>query len=520
LLMIGIPDHSISDNYIRFITDNNIGFVILFSRNIRTVPQVIELTGTLHRMGKVPPLVYTDQEGGTIVRFGEMAATVVSPMGIAATGILENAEASGRIIGEDMDICGIDGVFAPVLDVNIEEENPVIGIRSFGDQPQMVVDYGINFCKGLNNAGILACGKHYPGHGAAKADSHLEIPKIHLTNQGFMDYCYQPFYELAQTQIDSIMTAHVQYPEITPELATFSPYMIKELLRGKADYQGVVFTDCLEMKAVMNNFSTEDIVLKAIGAGVDILVASHTLGFQEELLDIILFYTRKGIIEENRIDESLARIFALKNKRYPGLTFTGNIQTQGNTDIKIRKNISQEREIARHSVTLLKNQLDVLPLERDKKVLILEWGRKITGPSVMENEKQTLIRKLSGQYFQNREHILLKPGEPLPPIVFSQIKNFQNIIVFIYSRTGKVDYMQTDAVKQLFKESKDIVLVSLENPYEIKKFPYIETFLVTYGFRKVQIEALMQILIGAISPTGKLPVQIGDLYSRGAGLSF
>ncbi|UCH93529.1 MAG: beta-N-acetylhexosaminidase [Candidatus Aminicenantes bacterium] len=519
LFMIGFKGTSLPDYLIKFIRTNHIGFVILFSRNIESIAQVIELNDTIHSLGKVPPLIYTDQEGGTIVRFNEMAATVVSAMGIAATGNPEYAETAGRLIGEDMHICGIDGVLAPVLDVNLEENNPVIGIRSFSDQPGVVVEYAEKFCQGLSGKKILACGKHYPGHGAARADSHLEIPVIPISQQDFTDYCFQPFETMAKQDIDSMMTAHILFPGISQDIATFSTYLIRELLREKAGYKGVVFTDCLEMKAVIEHFSPEDIVLKAINAGIDVMVSSHTFDFQEELLDILLFYTKKGTIEEKRIDESLTRILALKNKRFPGLTAATRPEQPKTTGIQIRKNIAAEREIADHAVTLLRNHLGILPMEKDKKTLVLEWTRSIKGPSVAENEEQSMIERISAQYLENREHLLLKPDEPLPGEMESQLKNYVYIIVFIYSRTGKIDYYQTGAVKKLLYHRKDAIIVSLENPYEIKKFSSVDTYLVTYGFRMVQVEALFKVLTGQIVPSGKLPVKIADLFDRGHGLN-
>jgi beta-N-acetylhexosaminidase len=519
LFMIGFHGTSLPDWLIKFIETNHIGFVILFSRNIDSIPQVVELTGAIHSLGKVPPLIYTDQEGGTIVRFTEMAATVVSPMGIAAADNPEYAETAGGIIGEDMQICGIDGVFAPVLDVNIEENNPVIGIRSFSDQPEVVIDYAQRFCQGLSASGTLACGKHYPGHGAAKADSHLEIPSITISKQNFMDSCFHPFEALAKQDIDSMLTAHVLFPEISKEIATFSPHLVRELLREEAGYNGVVFTDCLEMKAVIDNFSTEDIVLKAINAGIDVMAPSHTFDLQEELLDILLFHAKKGTIEEKRIDESLTRILALKNKRFPDLTAARKPEQPGTTGIQIRKNIAVEREIADQSVTLLKNSLGVLPIKKNKKTLVLEWTRSIKGPSIAENEGQSMIERISAQYLENREHMLLKPDEPLPEKLESQLKNYTYIIVFIYSRTGKIDHYQTEAVKKLMHHRKDAVIVSLENPYEIKKFPSVDTYLVTYGFRMVQVESLFKVLTGNIVPSGKLPVKIKGLFPRGHGLN-
>jgi beta-N-acetylhexosaminidase len=518
--MIGFDGRHLPAGVRAFIEKNNIGFVILFSRNIETIPQVIELTAGIHSAGsKVRPLIYTDQEGGTIVRFDEMAAVVVSAMGIAATGSPENAETAGRLIGEDMRLCGIDGVFAPVLDVNIEEDNPVIGIRAFSDRPEIVIDYASRFCRGLAKQGVLNCGKHFPGHGAAAADSHLEIPVIPISHRDFTDYCYQPFEALAKQDIDSLMTGHILFPRIAPDISTFSPYMIQGLLREQTGYNGVVFTDCLEMKAVKDNYSPEDIVRKTITAGIDVMTVSHTFDFQEELLEILVSYVKKGIIPEQRIDESAARILALKN-RWEEREKKG--PRPGTQPPQLRKHIAVERRIADRSITLLRNRANVLPLEnkKNKKVLVLEWARQIRGPSVHEQENQSMIGRVSSQYIENRDLVVLKPDEPLPESLIQSFNDYTNIIACIYSRTGELDRCQTQAVTKLLQCRKDAVIVSLESPYEIKKFPWLDTFLVTYGYRKVQLEALFKVLTGRIKPTGHLPVEIKNIFPRGYGLDF
>jgi beta-N-acetylhexosaminidase len=515
LFMIGFYGHELPSQVQAFIEENNIGFVILFSRNIKSIPQVIELTNTIHSLGKTHPLVYTDQEGGTIVRFNEMAATVVSAMGIAATGSMENAEIAGQLIGKDMRLCGIDGVFAPVLDVNVEENNPVIGIRSFSDQPEIVIEYASHFCRGLAKSGTLACGKHFPGHGAATVDSHLGIPIISISKEYFMRCCFQPFEALAKQKIDSLMTSHVLFSGISPDISTFSSYMIQELLRKHAGYDGVVFTDCLEMKAVKDNYSAEGIVVKAMDAGIDVMVPSHTLDFQKELLEIIMFHVKKDLIPEKRIDESVSRILALKNKlkdQKPPERPKGQFQ--------LRKSIAMEQKIADQSVTLLRNRTGILPIEKNKKILVLEWARMIRGPSIAEQEKQSVIGEISGIYLSDRDLNILKPDEPLPLSLIQRFNDYTYIIACIYSRTGELDQFQTEAVKKLLRLRKDAVIVSLEAPYEIIKFPLVDTFLVTFGFRKVQVEALFKVLTGTIKPTGRLPVEIKNIFPYGFGLDF
>ena len=304
LFMIGFYGKELPEKVENFIINNNIGFVILFSRNIESGLQVVKLTNKIHSIGKVTPFLYTDQEGGTVVQFKEMAATVISHMGIAATYNKKNARIAGEIIGKEMNALGIDGVFAPVLDVIFEENNPIIGIRSFSDEPDIVINFAKEFLFGLNEEGVTACGKHYPGHGGTTKDSHLEIPETYISSEYFLHYCFKPFAELAKIKIDSIMSSHVLFPNISNAIATFSPYFIDELLRKKTGYNGVVFSDCVEMKAIKDNFSPEEIVKNSINAGIDVMVASHDFDFQKELFEVLLFYVNRGLIKERRIDSS------------------------------------------------------------------------------------------------------------------------------------------------------------------------------------------------------------------------
>jgi beta-N-acetylhexosaminidase len=493
-----------------FIHDYHIGFVILFSRNIRSIDQVRSLTDGIHAISEDPPLIFTDQEGGVIVRFGEMAATAVSAMGIAATGSPDYAEDAGRIIAEDMKSLGIDGIFAPVLDVNVEEDNPVIGIRSYCDVPETVAEYAGRFYRGVKSTGLLACGKHYPGHGAAAADSHLEIPEIPVSYPYFKDYCFQPFKLMAHQGIDALMTAHVRFPKIAPDIATFSTDLVRDLLREESGFNGVVFSDCLEMNAVKDNYSADEIVRHAMNAGLDVLVPSHTLDFQKELIQRLEFSVKQGIIPEARIDESLSRIRAFKRSKRKG--------DETGPD-PLRRHIALEQEMADRSVTLLKNNHAALPLEPGQKTLLLEWQKTISGPSIAENETQTMLQTVSADYLQNRRHVTLETPA-LPPELEKRLINEEDayVIGLIYSRRGEEDRAQVRAVQRLLELRNDAILVSLESPYEIKKFPEAGTFIVTYGFRKVQVEALFKVLTGRITPSGRLPVEIKNHFPRGSGL--
>ncbi len=528
LFMIGFKGTEVSPAVENFIRRKNIGFAIFFSRNIETIPQVRELTDHLHSLLPVPPFIYTDQEGGTVVHFREMAATVVSPMGLAATGEPAVARRAGEIIGEEMSAVGLDGVLAPTLDVNFEEKNPIIGIRSFSDHPETVVTFAREFAAGLNSAGVGCCGKHYPGHGGTTADSHLEIPEVHISSEYFYHYCFQPFLTSVRRGIDALMTSHVRFPELSPEIATFCPYLINELLRRKAGYDGVVITDCLEMAAVKDNFSPEEIALKSMAAGVDLLAISHTPDLQEAVYDALLFHVRKGTISESRIDQSLSRILELKQRYMP----VERIRGRGSVSVvqEVRTHRDEESSIADRSITLLRNRDHLVPFDpAGKNILLVEWQKVKATMPLSSAEEVSMLAPVARDYLETFDVEIL-PLRPMPPMgssgsssgisgelspgLLNRLNEYDFIIAGLYSRNPGSERLQAGGLQELLKARRDVIAVALGNPYDIRNVPGIGTYLATYGFRRVQIEALFKVLTGIISPTGKLPVRIDRVFPR------
>ncbi|MCP5102298.1 MAG: glycoside hydrolase family 3 protein [bacterium] len=513
--MMGFKGTELPEETRQFIETHNIGFVVLFYRNIESVPQVAELTGAIHSSAAVPPFIYTDQEGGTVVQFKELAATVVSPMGLTAGGDPAIARKAGLIIGREMKAVGVDGVLAPTLDVNFEEKNPIIGIRSFSDEPETVVTYAKEFAAGLNEGGVAACGKHYPGHGGTTKDSHREIPDVPVSPEYFYHYCYNPFLAAASGGIDAIMSSHVRFPVLSPHIATFCPFLIDRLLRRKAKYNGVVISDCLEMKAVKDNYSPEEIVRQSIGAGLDVLIASHTTAFQKELVDALYFYVKKGIIPEKRIDQSLERILKLKEK----YSSPAPSPTETRTTVSAaRPHRREEEEIADRSITLLRNRKGVLPIKPASKTLIVEWGKVQATLPVSSAESRSYLAPAAEQFLGRVDVEILPYRQKLPDEFKERLETYDNIIAGLYSRSPAVEALQAESLLEILEIRDDVIAAALGNPYDIRNFPAIAAYVVTYGFRRVQVEALFKLVTGKIQPFGRLPVQISHIFPRGSGL--
>ncbi len=516
-LAIGFFGATLPPEVRQFIDKNNIGFVVLFHRNIQSIPQVTELTNDIHSLGRIMPWIWTDQEGGTVAQFGELAANVCSPMGLAATGSPGVVKKAGALIGRDMAVCGIDGVFAPNMDVNYEERNPIIGIRSFGDQPEAVIEFASAFVAGLHEAGVASCGKHFPGHGGTVKDSHHEIPRVKVSPEYFYHNCYKPFSEANRIGLAAMMTSHVLFEGIAPSIATFSPELVDGLLRREAGFDGVVFTDCLEMNAVKDNFSPAQVAISTILAGVDVLIPSHHLEYQEAIFEAIVDLVETGVISESRIDRSFLRIQKLK------AMFGENpqriIRTEEVAAREVRCFIGEEQGIANRSVTLLRNLLDIVPLASPRKILIIEWEKAVASVLMAKADATLRLPEVATGYFDEVEVELLPLDGEVPIELMRKLNEFDAVLVAPYSRFPKAAMLQGRAIRKILDIRPGTIVAAIGNPYDIRFFPKVATYLVTYGFRKVQIEALFKIITGQIKPNGRLPVEIKNIFPRGSGLN-
>jgi len=512
LFMIGISGLSLSDEEKNFIRLNNIGFIILFSRNYSSPSQILELTNEIHHLSVNPPAIFIDQEGGPIVRFGEEGSTVISHMGLAATGRKKNARRAGTIIGKELRELGIDGVFAPVLDVNSLKENPVIGIRSFSDDPEIVSEYAVEFYRGLKKKKILGCGKHYPGHGHTVRDSHLEIPESEIDKKFMSEINLSPFKRLIREKIDSIMTAHVRFPFISNHIATFSPEITANLLRKKLNFKGVLFSDCLEMDAIKDNFSTEEIIQGVIKSSLDVITISHSITLQKELLSLIRSKISNDEIVGERIYESLTRISELK-KNFRRKRFR-NIRKRPT----LRKHLKMEKEMAEESVTILKNDHGLIPIAKNNSVLLIDL-RKITHPANFHNKtSENLIKEISGRFFPFSGNFIPENEHRITDEEKKRILKFTNIIIFDHSWSSIMDNTGRSFINSILKIRKDLILVCTNSPYTAGIFPDIKTIILTYGSRNVQMEALFYILSGLSKSKGRLPVTISEEFPIGSGI--
>jgi beta-N-acetylhexosaminidase len=474
---------------------------------------------------RIPMLISTDQEQGLVVRVTEPATQFPGSMALGAARNTDHAEQAAQITGAELRAMGINQNFAPVADVNVNPENPVIGIRSFGSTPDLVAPLTAAQVGGYQE-NVAATAKHFPGHGDTDTDSHTGLPIIDHSRTEIEEIDLPPFRSAIRSGVDVVMTAHIVVPALDdsgcPDLcrpATLSEPILTGVLREELGYKGVVTTDALNMDA-LQEFGEERIPVEAIEAGADVLLMPKKM---DVAYNAVLGAVRSGEIPERRIDESVERILKLKQER--GL-FKNPYVNRGLVKkvVGTPQHLATARSITDKTVTLVKNDSGTLPLEgkSGKRVLVVGRWETFAGSSPLNS----LAKGMSAQGVATETLVTGdNPNQAKIGEAVSQARNYDLVVV----ETAYADYWvgQQNLVKALLDTGKPVIVVAMWNPYDIAYFDEADTYLATYGFRSVSMEALARVLFGEVNPTGKLPVSIPAandpdtvLYPYGHGLSY
>lgn len=340
VLIVGMPARALPAPLAELAAAGSLGGVILFKRNLGGVDQDVTTVSALHDAWPEgdAPLVAIDQEGGRVARLG---APIVALPRMRVLGAIDDPDLTrraARVLGAQLLALGIGVDFAPVLDVDTNPDNPVIGDRSFGRDPEVVIRHGLAFAEGLAEAGVVACGKHFPGHGDTDLDSHLALPRIAHDRARLERVELAPF-RAARGKLPTIMTAHVVFDAIDPGVpATLSRAVIDGVLRSELGYDGVIVSDDLEMKAVADRWGVAESAVRAIEAGCDaLLVCAHA----ERAIEAHAALVARAAADERfaaRLAEAAARVDALPRAPRPNEGARAAIESAGGMAI--------EREIA------------------------------------------------------------------------------------------------------------------------------------------------------------------------------
>ena len=506
MFQVGFPDTKVTSDIKKMIENYHVGGIIYFKRNIESLQQVSNLSNELQKISVnkgsgLPLLISTDQEGGIVNRLTG-GTHFPGNMVLGAAGKNNLAEKAGKTIATQLKAVGINMDFAPVLDVNNNPLNLVIGARSFGEDPHLVADLGMAFIKGMQAEGIIACAKHFPGHGDTAVDSHLDIPVIEYGKERLEKIEIYPFKQAIEAGVDSIMTAHIYLPalEFRKGLpATLSYKILTNLLREELRFTGIAITDCMEMKAIADSFGTVEGSVMAVEAGIDIVLVSHTLDKQKAAIEAVTEAVKQGRITEERINQSVSRILELKEKRI-------GLKNLPISDYKkINKKVEEEvaYEISREGVTLVKDEDNLIPVNRacDKKILVLDFplkGLSMAGDEVENNNLLVNFLRKEGLIVEHRT--LLESSSEI-----SLLKGVNLIIVCTFNAVYNVH--QIKIIKKLQAANMPFIVLS-SNPYDLRVFPEIPTFLTFYDYSPFNLQVAGEIIAGKYKAKGILPVTL------------
>ncbi len=515
----------------QLVKDYHLGGVILFAENVQTTEQTAQLVSDYQEAAEKFGLMMTiDQEGGIVTRL-QSGTDMPGNMALGATGSEDIAYDVGQAIGQELHSLGININFSPVMDVNNNPDNPVIGVRSFGEDPDLVADLGIAYTEGLQSAGVAATGKHFPGHGDTDVDSHLGLPEVPHDRERLEQVELYPFQQAMESGMDMIMTAHVTFPQIddtkvTSEAtgeeialpATLSHKVLTELIREDMGYDGVITTDAMNMNAITDHFGPVDAAIRAVEAGSDIVLMPVGL---EEVADGLLDAIDNGDISEERIEASVERILTLKLER--GIIKQENPQpVEDKIDnalqvVGAEEHQQVEKEAAEHSITLVKNEDHALPLSKDVDGEVVVVGNSFIddlGDAVESYHDNTTVIQTSGSLTDDQ---------------LETIENAEAVIAgsYTFNVNGRSpDHPEMELINSLpDMTDAPVIAVGIRNPYDIMAYPNVDGYLAQFGFNQASFAATAATIFGENQPTGTLPVTIptidGDvLYEFGHGLSY
>ncbi|MGM0409421.1 MAG: beta-N-acetylhexosaminidase [Bacillota bacterium] len=501
------PNQKIKD----LIKNHYIGGVIYFSRNLENPSQTAQLSNELQEISlennnSFPLFISIDQEGGIVTRLKE-STHFPGNMLLGATRSEEIIKEVAKATANELKNLGINMNLAPVVDVNNNPENPVIGVRSFGEDPKLVAKFSSIYIKKLEENGVIACAKHFPGHGDTDLDSHLNLPVIKHSRERLDEVELLPFKEAIKAGVDSIMSAHVYFPAIEKQVsvpATLSRKVLTSLLREELAYKGVIVTDCMEMNAIADSYGSIEGAVQAISAGSDIILISHSYKRQKRAIKAAVEAVKANRIQEQRINQSVKRILKLKEKRIS----LSNYEKADYKKINFAKNKKIAENAAKKGITVVKGEEIIAEFAADINqkqlgVLDFEMGRV----TLVENDKKhdnLFVNNLKKE-IDGLKHITLTKDEKLSTEKENSLAENDVIIVCTYD--GVKNRGQLDIAEKLARKNKVIVL-ALRNPYDYNHLKNTAAFVTTYDYSPANQEAAANLFLGKIKASGKLPVSL------------
>ena len=488
----------VNDHARELVEDMRVGGIILLARNVSS-PEAVRLAlKELQDRAAIPLLIAVDQEGGRVNRFGPPFTQFPGNMALGACGEDAPSLAEQQALAQARELrsVGVNWNLAPVLDVNNNPANPVIGIRSYGADPDLVGRLGTAAIAGYRDGGVLACAKHFPGHGNTAVDSHLGLPVVDASRSGLDAVELVPFRRAIEAGVPSIMTTHIVFPALDYcQPATVSASILTDLLRNELGYDGVIITDCLEMAAIAETIGTPHGAVAALMAGADMALVSHTLDTQRETVRAIRQAVYGGILDEARIRQAAARVLCMK-----AAWLNTFFDVPSGVDWAMHQAL--ETRIARASVTALRGG-SALPLRSGACVTVVaaDAGCKAVSDYLRQAGVQATWRLLDAE----------SAGDHVTDTL-AQLLNSDAAVALVGSEPAASAEAASRFVHRAIElMGERLIVAAVRSPYDLGAYPDAPVALCTYGARDCSLQALADALAGRFTPTGRLPVSVPGL---------
>ena len=529
------------------IEDNHVGGIILFRG---PVYESVMLVNRMQNLARYPLLISADLEAGAGMRFDD---TINLPwnMAVGATDNPDYARRQGALTAHEARALGVQQIYAPVADVNNNAANPVINVRSYGEDPAAVGRFVVAFIQGAQSNGVIATAKHFPGHGDTATDSHRGLPQIDVNRERLNTVELVPFQVAVKSGVGSVMTGHIGMPQIDPTAVTPLPRDLKlkpidteeggevvvengtlpttlspvmnGILRRDLGFEGLIVTDAMSMSGLTLYFTQEEASVRALEAGADLLLKPADA---DAVLRGVREAVTKGRLKEERINQSARKVLAAK---YDLGLVKQRVTPLEAIDVNVAGNeaTTLAREIAEHAITLVRNDDKLLPLN------LLKPEARIFNLAITNGDDRLWIANtFSGA--------ITRAGHKMETVVLDErsteaevrkaleLANGADLVIAsLYGRvrTGQARSVGlpepgAKALAALISSRLKVVGISFGNPYLLQSFPELRTYLVAYGDMPSLQEAAARALLGEIDVTGKLPISLPGLYPRGTGIQL
>lgn len=509
LLMVGFPGTDLGTEIRTLIEGCHIGGACLFLGNCSGGPQQVRtLTADMQALaaacGLPPLLIALDQEGGIVTRLRHPFTVFPGQMALAATGRPDYTYQVARATAREMRSVGGNWNFAPVLDVNNNINNPVIGVRSFGEKPDEVARLGVTALRGYHDGGVLACGKHFPGHGDTHIDSHLGLPTVASDWQRLASVELPPFQAVIAAGIEALMTAHIRFLAIDDLPATLSARVLEGVLRQRLGFQGLIVTDALNMKAIADTYGPAEAAVRAIQAGSDLCLGLHTVDEVRAAFQALLAAVRNDTIPAARFQDAVRRVLEFKARLLA-------LPAPTAYDFPVAEHQALARDVAAASVTLLRDR-GILPIRPDKNGRVGLIDFTLIRYSLVEEARKP------ADYFRERlaarlPHFRGMTANSVPTpeeAAAARALAGESDTLILVTRNAALIAEQAALIRELIALGKPTVVYAARNPVDWAVCSTAPAGLTTYGDPPCALDAAVAVILGEAIAPGSLPITLPE----------